>query len=85
MRRCRRQRDTRSFPAVDLSAPCPPDYGFLSTPQLHYLVCCLNTKGAYGEPTEEGYYAKLAAAFSALYTASGASEPCTLTVRGPIV
>ncbi|KAF2133486.1 Phosphoacetylglucosamine mutase [Dothidotthia symphoricarpi CBS 119687] len=42
------------------------DYGFLTTPQLHYMVRCLNTEGtkeAYGVPTEKGYYEKFAAAF----------------------
>jgi phosphoacetylglucosamine mutase len=42
------------------------DYGFLTTPQLHYMVRCLNTEGtkdAYGEPTEKGYYEKFSAAF----------------------
>ncbi|SPO24198.1 probable PCM1 - phosphoacetylglucosamine mutase [Ustilago trichophora] len=42
------------------------DAGLKTTPQLHYLVKCLNTQGtpdSYGEPTEQGYYKKLAAAF----------------------
>ncbi|KAI9678782.1 MAG: Phosphoacetylglucosamine Mutase [Caeruleum heppii] len=42
------------------------DHGLLTTPQLHYLVRCQNTKGtleAYGQPTEEGYYEKLGSAF----------------------
>jgi phosphoacetylglucosamine mutase len=42
------------------------DYGFLTTPQLHYMVRCLNTegtKGAYGTATEKGYYEKFGAAF----------------------
>lgn len=42
------------------------DYELKTTPQLHYIVRCLNTAGtndAYGEPTEEGYYQKLATAF----------------------
>ncbi|XP_050398269.1 phosphoacetylglucosamine mutase [Patella vulgata] len=42
------------------------DFGLLSTPQLHYLVVCTNTNGAYGQPTEEGYYNKLSLAFQAL-------------------
>ncbi|KAG0330108.1 Phosphoacetylglucosamine Mutase [Dissophora globulifera] len=45
------------------------DYGILTTPQLHYITRCLNTAGtpeAYGEPTAEGYYKKLAAAFKVL-------------------
>ncbi|KAK0546047.1 hypothetical protein OC845_004786 [Tilletia horrida] len=40
--------------------------GLLTTPQLHYLVRAHNTAGspdAYGEPSEEGYYKKLAAAY----------------------
>lgn len=43
--------------------------GLKTTPQLHYLVKATNTKGtedAYGEPTEEGYYKKLAKAFQDL-------------------
>ncbi|KAH0536585.1 hypothetical protein FGG08_006543 [Glutinoglossum americanum] len=42
------------------------DSKILTTPQLHYLVRCINTKGTsyeYGEPTEAGYYKKLAAAY----------------------
>ncbi|GAA6007132.1 hypothetical protein JCM10207_001521 [Rhodosporidiobolus poonsookiae] len=43
--------------------------GLVTTPMLHYLVRCYNTAGtpeAYGEPTIEGYYKKLAAAYTAL-------------------
>ncbi|KAJ8236353.1 hypothetical protein LV156_003452 [Aspergillus fumigatus] len=42
------------------------DMKFMTTPQLHYVVRCKNTLGTqyeYGEPTEQGYYEKLAAAF----------------------
>ncbi|KAK9719243.1 hypothetical protein K7432_004906 [Basidiobolus ranarum] len=45
------------------------DHQIKTTPQLHYIVRCLNTAGtpeAYGEPTEEGYYNKLATAFKKL-------------------
>ncbi|KAL5016259.1 hypothetical protein ScPMuIL_005848 [Solemya velum] len=42
------------------------DFGLLTTPQLHYIVRCMNTNGAYGEATEEGYYCKLAKAFASL-------------------
>lgn len=38
----------------------------MTTPQLHYMVRCLNTDGtkdAYGVPTEKGYYEKFGAAF----------------------
>lgn len=43
--------------------------GLKTTPQLHYLVRCLNERdspAAYGLPTEEGYYEKLSRAFIAL-------------------
>ena len=39
------------------------DHGIKTTPQLHYLVRCINTQGAYGAPTEDGYHQKLANAF----------------------
>ncbi|EAW23149.1 phosphoacetylglucosamine mutase PCM1 [Aspergillus fischeri NRRL 181] len=42
------------------------DMKYMTTPQLHYVVRCKNTLGTqyeYGEPTEQGYYEKLAAAF----------------------
>ncbi|XP_029985122.1 phosphoacetylglucosamine mutase [Sphaeramia orbicularis] len=39
------------------------DYGLVTTPQLHYMVRCQNTKGKYGEATLDGYYSKLCQAF----------------------
>ncbi|XP_053457232.1 phosphoacetylglucosamine mutase isoform X2 [Nycticebus coucang] len=39
------------------------DLGLLTTPQLHYVVCCQNTGGRYGKATTEGYYQKLSRAF----------------------
>ncbi|KAF3939031.1 hypothetical protein ABW19_dt0206870 [Dactylella cylindrospora] len=45
------------------------DCGTVTTPQLHYLVRCFNTQATgnpYGEPTLEGYYKKLSAAFNEL-------------------
>lgn len=39
------------------------DYGLVTTPQLHYMVCCQNTQGKYGEATVEGYYRKHCQAF----------------------
>lgn len=42
------------------------DFKILTTPQLHYLVRCLNTDGtpkAYGKVSEAGYYEKLSEAF----------------------
>lgn len=40
--------------------------GILTTPQLHYIVRCINTDGAFGQPTEDGYYLKLITAFNQL-------------------
>ncbi len=40
--------------------------GLLTTPQLHFMVRSHNTKGQYGEATEEGYYRKISAAFNKL-------------------
>eukprot|EP01137_Pigoraptor_chileana_P000992 Opistho-2@37989 len=39
------------------------DYGELTTPQLHYMVRCINTREEYGKPTEDGYYEKFSRAF----------------------
>lgn len=39
------------------------NYGLVTTPQLHYMVRCLNTDNAYGEAHEDGYNQKLARAF----------------------
>jgi len=44
------------------------NYGLLSTPQLHYIVRCLNTNGAYGQPTEQGYFEKISKAFLNIWT-----------------
>ncbi|CAO1615481.1 unnamed protein product [Sympodiomycopsis kandeliae] len=54
------------------------DAGLQTTPQLHYLVKALNTQGtpdAYGEPTEEGYYKKLSAAYLKLVEGKPAQSP----------
>lgn len=45
------------------------DYGILTTPQLHYITRCINTANtpyAFGEPTEKGYYEKMANAFKTI-------------------
>ncbi|KAJ6020944.1 Phosphoacetylglucosamine mutase [Penicillium herquei] len=42
------------------------DFKYMTTPQLHYVVRCKNTLGTqyeYGEPSEQGYYEKLATSF----------------------
>ena len=57
------------------------DYGVQTTPQLHYLVRCLNTQGTnapYGTPTEVGYYEKMATAFKQLM--QGKKKQSRLTV-----
>ena len=66
------------------------DFKYLTTPQLHYIVRCKNTLGTsyeYGEPTEQGYYQKLADAFKKAmkgHTTSGAvTVDCANGVGGP--
>ncbi|KAG0342859.1 Phosphoacetylglucosamine Mutase [Podila humilis] len=57
------------------------DYGILTTPQLHYITRCLNTAGtpeAYGEPSAEGYYKKLAGAFKILVEGKPKLSPLVL-------
>ncbi|NWW97217.1 AGM1 mutase, partial [Rhynochetos jubatus] len=49
------------------------DYGLVTTPQLHYMVCCRNTQGRYGKATLEGYYEKLSKAFTELIKQSPTS------------
>ncbi len=44
------------------------NYGLLTTPQLHYMVRCKNTNGAYGQPDEDGYYKKLSKAFNNIWS-----------------
>ncbi|XP_075058799.1 phosphoacetylglucosamine mutase [Mixophyes fleayi] len=60
------------------------DYGLVTTPQLHYIICCRNTDGRYGEPSVEGYYQKLSKAFKELVKqchGCGAEHKC-LNVDG---
>jgi len=55
--------------------------GLVTTPELHYLVRAINTQGteeAFGEPTEAGYYDKLAKAYLSL--TKGKPRLSTLTV-----
>ena len=57
------------------------DCGILTTPQLHYLVKATNTKHSphpYGEVSEEGYYKKLAGAFTTVMEGMKASGPLTV-------
>ena len=48
---------------IDVAGASLIDFGLSTTPQLHYYVRCLNTKGAYGAPSETGYFKKLSNAF----------------------
>ncbi|OCK86275.1 N-acetylglucosamine-phosphate mutase-like protein [Lepidopterella palustris CBS 459.81] len=66
------------------------DYNILTTPQLHYMVRCINTQGTsqeYGEATEEGYYTKFSNAFKRAMgnkTSTGAlTVDCANGVGGP--
>ncbi|KAI9663347.1 MAG: Phosphoacetylglucosamine Mutase [Alyxoria varia] len=66
------------------------DYGLFTTPQLHYVTRCINTKGTtaeYGEPTAEGYYKKLASAFKVAMrfskSTSGVTVDCANGVGAP--
>ncbi|KAK9469021.1 hypothetical protein V1512DRAFT_234214 [Lipomyces arxii] len=57
------------------------DYGILTTPQLHYIVKCINTANSstpYGTPSEIGYYEKLSAAFKTILAGKG--KPPVVTV-----
>ena len=65
-------------------------YKILTTPQLHYLTRCLNTKGTsyeYGDATEQGYYEKTAAAFKTAMKgksfSGGVTVDCANGVGGP--
>lgn len=66
------------------------DLKFMTTPQLHYIVRCKNTLGTqyeYGEPTEQGYYEKLAEAFKRVMRGvkvnGGLTVDCANGVGGP--
>ncbi|KAK9374537.1 uncharacterized protein V1513DRAFT_445977 [Lipomyces chichibuensis] len=57
------------------------DYRILTTPQLHYIVKCINTRktpAPYGDPSEQGYFDKLATAFKIV--TKGKAKPPVVTV-----
>jgi len=57
------------------------DYGYLTTPQLHYLVRATNTQESahpYGEVSEDGYYKKLGSAFAKAMQYATAQSPITV-------
>lgn len=64
--------------------------GLVTTPQLHYLVRAINTQGtpeSFGEPSEDGYYDKLARAYKTLSKGKPKMSPlvvdCANGVGGP--
>lgn len=66
------------------------DFKLATTPQLHYYVRCINTKGSqeeYGEPSEKGYYEKLSSAFKQVMEGvkpkGGLTVDCANGVGGP--
>lgn len=66
------------------------DEGLLTTPQLHYITRCLNTKGTsyeYGDPSEQGYYEKMGRSFKAAIVGKafmgGVTVDCANGVGGP--
>ena len=65
----------------DCSAPPP---GLLTTPQLHYLVRCINLSDRSDEPTEDSYYKQISGAFDELakLSAPPAVAPCRVMVDG---
>ncbi len=76
--------------ALEATGTESTDYKILTTPQLHYLTRCLNTKGTpyeYGEATEKGYYEKTAAALKTAMQgkkfSGGVTVDCANGVGGP--
>jgi len=49
--------------------------GLVSTPQLHYIVRCHNTRGAYGRATIDGYFRKLTGAYAKFRESIDAAGP----------
>ena len=67
--------------ALNASQTDYTDYKLLTTPQLHYITRCLNTKGTpyeYGEPTEQGYYQKMGQSFKAAMGTRKFNGPVTV-------
>ncbi|KAK6465190.1 Phosphoacetylglucosamine mutase [Scheffersomyces coipomensis] len=55
------------------------DFGLLTTPQLHYLTRCLNDP-PFGEPTQKGYYEKIASAFKEIFKLGPHTEKIDVTI-----
>ena len=76
--------------ALEATGTESTDYKILTTPQLHYLTRCRNTKGTqyeYGEATEQGYYEKTATALKTSMQgkkfSGGVTVDCANGVGGP--
>jgi phosphoacetylglucosamine mutase len=57
------------------------NFHLLTTPQLHYLVRAINTRNSpvsYGEPSEDGYYAKVGTAFKSII--KGHADKVNITI-----
>lgn len=55
------------------------DYELFTTPQLHYITRCLNDP-KFGEPTELGYYTKLANSFKEIYQLCSNQDKISITI-----
>lgn len=77
-------RDTRTSSAAMAIAACDGvgtmqpssvrSLGLVTTPQLHYVVRCIETRGGYGAPSTQGYVEKLLAAFEKLASSKTSGE-----------
>ena len=67
--------------ALDVVGVQYQDYEILTTPQLHQMVRCINTKGSqneFGEATKDGYYRKMANAFKKAMQGRNTIGPLTI-------
>lgn len=78
--------------ALEAAGSQATDYKLLTTPQLHYLVRCINSEGtvnSYGKVSEAGYYEKLSEALVRALAGKKASGQllvdCANGVGGPKV
>lgn len=55
------------------------DFGLFTTPELHYVTRTLNDP-KFGEPTEDGYYSKLAKSFKEIYAICDSNEKIDITI-----
>ncbi|EMG45380.1 Phosphoacetylglucosamine mutase [Candida maltosa Xu316] len=55
------------------------DFGLFTTPELHYVTRTLNDP-AFGQPTEDGYYSKLATSFKQIFELSDNGDKIDITI-----